>query len=496
MNDGAERNLSRGTRLGSGPSAALAEAAGGFELEGMQWLHRFMNLADIAHVRELERNGLCSGDVAAELLSGLSWLATVDEDSLAWDPGVGDIYDNRTLFLRDRIGSAVDHLHAGRARREATTTAWHLSCRRELLGLAEGLLDLVEALGVVARNEATTFMPDFTYLQHAQPTTLAHYLLTFAGPLQRDLDRVLGAFGSIDRSPAGAGSVNGTALPLDRHRLADDLGFPDLVVHTRDAMWMPDVAFELATVCASPLVTAGRLADELIIWSTAEFGYFEASDEHARNSVIMPQKKNPYGLAYVRGASRAALGSVTGAAATQFSPTGQPDNRLLSYFDNPARLRRSGNALALLAEILLRGNFDRTRLGDAAMKGFTNATDICDMLTAEQGIANRVAHRIVGRAVRQAVEQGRDMIVESDLHDAAAALEVELAPLASPELLGDAAGLLQRRTSVGGAAPDSVSQMLESLDETVARHRSWTSDGRHRDDQTEASLLAHAGAHT
>lgn len=461
------------SRLTGGPSALLASTAFAFELEGIEELFDGMNLADLAHLFELAEAGIVDQATLGDVGGALVKLADEGPSAVAWNPAQGDIYNNRTVWLREQVGAAADYLHAGRARREATTLAWHLACRSGLLNLNDALVELLRTLRDLSNQHRNTVMPDFTYLQHAQPTSLAHYLLGFVAPLRRDVIRLTELFTRVDLSPAGSGSVNGTALPISRERIASDLAFSGVVEHTRDAMWMPDVAVELANMSASPMVTAGRIADELVVWSTSEFGYFVCADAHSRSSVIMPQKKNPYGLTHIRGTARAALGVVAAVYSTQMTPTGQPDNRLLSYVEGPRQLRITADSLRLLAEILREGTFDVAALAAASATGHTYATDLCDALTVEHGLPNRVAHKIVGRAVRTCEDRHGRTVNNDDLLDAAASFGIELERGVDLERFTDPGALLNLRASSGGAGERALRELMSSADRAIDAGTAW-----------------------
>jgi argininosuccinate lyase len=196
-------------------------------------------------------------------------------------------------------------------------------------------------------EEFSARMADYTYLQPAQATSFGHYLLTFAYPLVRDLDRLQALYRRTNLSPAGCGSVNGSRLPQDRTRLAGLLGFDGQVPHARDAMWQPDGPIEMLAMIVAALVNLDRLAEDLQIFATAEFDLIDLADSHARASVIMPQKKNPYALTYVRGVANEMIGMLAGVAALGRTPSGQVDNRVFIWRCTP-RLgnRRRGGKVA------------------------------------------------------------------------------------------------------------------------------------------------------
>jgi argininosuccinate lyase len=323
-------------------------------------------------------------------------------------------------------------------------------------------------LGETAAAHRTTLMPDYTYLQHAQPTTLGHYLLGFAYPLARSLGRLERALELVNRCPAGAGSVNGSRFPIDRERLARSLRFDGVVTHTRDAMWAPDLPLTVLAELVAAMTTVDRLVEELELWATAEFGFVTLADRHCRTSVIMPQKKNPYALSMIRGHARSALGDYVAVVATNLTPSGQPDNRAASYERVPVVLRRCTDSIGLLAEVIAQIEFDTDRMAAEAASGFAYATDLCDYLVVETGIDNRTAHRIVGLAVRQAIDAGRTDLVAQDLAAAAAELDVTL-PTLDPHDVDrqrDLLHLIDVRKGIGAAG--AVDPMIDELSSLAA----------------------------
>jgi len=448
-------------RLVEGPSDLTAVVAFGAELTSYARLWRWLSIADMAHVRGLAGAEAITPEIEQELLREL--LSTHSLDMPLLDPGKGDLYSNRFAHLRTTIGPVVDHIHTGRARREATTIAWHLETRSRIEAAIASVARLVGALLSVAESHSTTLMSDFTYLQHAHPTTLGHYLLGFAYPLTRDLRRLTAALESMNRSPAGSGSVNGSRIPIDRVKLAEDLEFDGLLTHNRDAMWAPDVALDPMWAIMSAMITIDRLSEELQLWATAEFGYFEPADRHSRTSVIMPQKKNPYGLAMIRGHARDQVGHLISVVTTNLTPTGQPDNRIRAYGEVPASLERLEGAAGLLAEHLELGEFDTVALAKSAGSDFTTATEICDWMTFEHGVGNRDAHTVVGKAVRHAIERGGDSLTVEDIQEAASELEVEL-PSIEPGVLDslqDPMTTLEHRTGLGSVT--DLERMIQEL---------------------------------
>ncbi|MFQ5577404.1 MAG: lyase family protein, partial [Anaerolineae bacterium] len=458
----SKSHLGQGDRFAEGPAPELVAAPFTLEAGDGPLLHPGLNLADLAHAVMLIEAGLIPPAPGAQLLAELLALHAIPAADFPFDPAHGDAYTNREQYLRRRIPRAAGWLKAGRPRREATTIAYLLAVRARLLALSGALTRLLRAILTLAEAHPATLMPDYTYLQPAQPTTLAHYLLTFAHPVARDLDRLRSAFARANRSPAGSGSVNGSRLPLNRDRLAELLGFDGLALHTRDAMWQPDLPIEVMAVAVAALVNADRLAEDLQIWASAEFGMVELADRHSRISLIMPQKKNPYSLAFVRGAAREMIGQLAGMAALGATPSGQVDNRIFAYGGVPRALERAAAAANLLAATLSGLSVKREVMARRAAQGLSGATDLADVIMLEANLDAGTAHRIVGRAARAALELGQPL--DAPLLDAAAA-EITGAPLTLPEatVAGamDPAAIVGSRRGPGGAAPEPVTALSD-----------------------------------
>ncbi|MEK9164217.1 MAG: lyase family protein, partial [Chloroflexota bacterium] len=320
-----------------------------------------------------------------------------------------------------------------------------------------------------------------------------HYLLTFVYPMLRDLDRARAAFARTNVSPAGSGSVNGSRLPLDRTRLAELLGFDAVIPHTRDAMWQADGPIEIAALLAAALVNLDRLAEDLQIFSTAEFGLVELADRHTRASVIMPQKKNPYSLAYVRGVCGEAIGTLAAMAAVGKTPSGQIDNRMFAYGDIPRALSTATGAAHLMAEVLRGLSVNTARAAQRASEDFIGATDLAEVIMFKCGLDYKTAHDLVGRAVRAALDSGTTTLT-ADLLNAASVQTQHVASLQglTPEEIAEAidpARIVAARTGPGGAAEAPVAHMVAECREALADHLRWSVAARGRIAAAESSVL-------
>lgn len=389
----SDQVLEIGSRLKSAPAASMVHSVFALELSHQGYLFEAMGQADLAYtLTAMELNTIPPG--AGRQL--LAFLLELQERPVSFeaDPARGDMYTNREAWLAERT-DAVGWLGAGRARREATTTAFFIVMREGLLELGQAVVRL--AGGLIARADAhkRSVMPDYTYLQAAQPTTFGHYLLGFAYPLLRDLERLEVLFARFNRSPMGCGSTNGSRLAQGRQQMAELLGFAGVIEHGRDAMWQPDLCIETASILTACAVNLSRLAEDLQIFGAQEFGLVELDDSHARASKIMPQKKNPFALTHIRGVANRMIGLSASVSATARTPSGQPDNRLFLYGELPEAMTLVMNAVELMAEVLAKISFNTERGRQLVASGWVMATDLAETLVQECELDFRSAHRLV-----------------------------------------------------------------------------------------------------
>src|SRR5580704_14137118 len=465
--------LGVGERLTEAPSRLLIGIAFTRELQAQQGLTRAIGWVDLAHTMTLTERGIIPRESARALVATL---LALDEARASFAPAAdcGDLYTNREAWLAERT-EAVGWLGVARARREALTTAYHLTFCDELLGLGEALAKAAEVLNAVSLRHRDALMPDYTYLQAAQPTTFGHYLQSFSWPILRDLDRVRPLFDRVDQCPAGIGSSNGSVTMQDRRKLADRLGFRKPVRHARDAMWQVDIALEAAAVAVTAAVNLDRLAEDLMIFASAEFGFVRLADRHARASKIMPHKRNPYALAFVRAVANRLIGVQAGIAAAGRTPSGQMDNRFFTFEAVPDAVRSAGEVASLVAEFVDGLSINETRALAALDDRSACTSDLAERLMGATGIDYRSAHGVVGRLVGTLEENGRSL-AGATLSDVGNALRAAGLPTdgVTDELIAaalDLAACAAARTDVGGAAPEEVTAMASVLAEAVGEHR-------------------------
>jgi argininosuccinate lyase len=484
MSDPPEGYLGAGGPLRRGPAPELVEAGYALELADAPLLGRGLGLADLAHVIALD------AIPESDRRSLLGALAALLDEELEIDARYGDVVNVRERVLAERIGTAAGWLNAGRPRREAGRIAFRLALRTRVLDLAAAVVRFATGLVDLAERERGTPMPDYTYLQAAQPTTVGHWVLSFAYPALRDAERLRGDYAWVNRSPGGAGGVNGSRFPLERERIAALLGFAGPVSHTRDAMWQTDGLSDLVSHAAITATGASRFAEDLELYGSDEFGLLRIGDELCRASALMPQKRNPYALVVLRGGAGTLIGRAAGVMATQRTPSGRTDNLLYAYREVCDSVDIAARLLRLAAAVAESVTVDSERAVRAVRESRVMATDLAEAISVATGLDYRSAYDIVGRAVAAGV-------LDAEALDAAA-LEVLGRPLAlDAELVADALdpeAALATRTVPGGAAPAPMATMLADCRAAVTDAGRWIEREREAVERAEGELIARATA--
>ena len=490
--EGRKTNKAAG-RFTKGPAPELVSSGFRMEVNDSELLYYGMSLADLAHVIMLIEIDLIPQDARDALISALLEMHSLSEDEIDFKNDLVDVYTNRTEMLYRRTPETAGWLQAGRPRREVSTLAYLIITRAELLEVIKYVLKLMDALLEFCEDHRSTLVPDYTYLQRAHPTTLAHYMLTFVQHMARDLDRMQSVYKRTNKSPACAGSTNGSRLPIDRELVAGLLGFKGLVVHTRDAMWQSDGPIELISSTLAILSNIDRLAEDLQVWATSEFNFIDLSERHSRLSVIMPQKKNPYSLAYIRGVAREMIGRLSGTAALQMTPSGQVDNRIFTYGMVPRGLMQTKEALKLFSATIssLKVNKDEMRL--ATVDSLVGATDLAEEIMMRYGIHAQAAHSIVGQAIRFSIQEGKS--IKADLINDAAMDIINCSLDISDDHISkimDPESIIETRTGPGGTSSKSVNKMITDLRNKSNDSNHWRKSEKSWLKRSEKSLVERA----
>ncbi len=481
-----------------GPARELIES--GFALENADagFLHRGLNLADIAHVLDLARRDLVPAEAQKALLALLLEVTEVAAEDFPYDPMNGEPYNSREKYFVSRIGDVAGWLHAGRPRREAARVALRLHLRRQLTELVAAAADFAVETTARSVEHAETLLPDQTYLQQAQPSTFGHYLLSFVYPCVRDARRLLDELDWVDCSPGGAGCVNGTRLLEDRAPIAAALGFDGVIEHTRDAMWQVDGLVHILATAASLLSNFSKLSEDLEIFSSSEFDFVDLDDSFTRSSILMPNKRNPYALAIVRGASGVLIGRLTGFLAVTKSPSARSDNLIFAYGEVPRALDLSLTITRLMTGVVRTLRVNGERMREELDRGYTQATDLAEHLVQRLGVDYRTAYVVVGNTVRGAARAGLTgaQITGEMIDEVALAQTGQAWGLAGTDLseVLDPWKIVLSRQADGGAAPAALARMTTALEGSIetlaAQARARTAEF----DRAEDALLAAARA--
>ncbi len=505
MSDGpavAARSSQRPRRIAGpskeAPAPELVQAGFAWEIADAPLLHHGLNLADIGHVLDLRARGLIPPEATAELLRVLLDAYHTSPEDFPYDAASGEVYNSRECHFVARIGDAAGWLHAGRPRREAARVALRLLLRSQTARLIDVGAEFASTSAEVAERHAETFMGDQTYLQQAQPSTFGHYLLAFVPPALRDGERFCAALEQINKSPGGAGCVNGSRLLQDRDTISRSLGFDGVITHTRDAMWQTDVFIDLLATSASMIANQAKLAEDLEIWSSQEFDYIELAGGFTRASVLMPQKRNPYSLSIIRGASGVIIGRLSGFLAVVKSPSARSDNLIFAYGEIPRALDFTTRVSALTTGVVRTMTVNTERMWSELLRGFAQATDLAEYVMVSAGVDYRSAYNIVGRAVRAASRQGLCGVDISTAMLENAATEVCGTSLGlDPEDLAKALHprhIVATRKAAGGAAPGEVRSMARDFAEHATRLRKRAHSEQRRYKDSERALIEQATA--
>jgi argininosuccinate lyase len=462
-----------GGRFASGPAEAMAALSASTHFD---WRLAPYDIAGSrAHAKVLHNAHLLTDDELEQMLAALDVLEA-DVKSGAFTPTVADedVHTALERGLLERAGAELGgKLRAGRSRNDQVATLFRMWLRDAVRRVATGVLDVVDALIAQANAHQGAVMPGRTHLQHAQPVLLGHHLLAHAQALVRDVDRLTDWDTRTAVSPYGSGALAGSSLGLDPDAVAKELGFDSAVENSIDGVAARDFAAEAAFVLAMIGVNLSRIAEEVIIWTTAEFGYAKLDDAWSTGSSIMPQKKNPDVAELTRGKSGRLIGNLSGLLASlkaqplAYNRDLQEDKEPL--FDSVEQLELLLPALAGMISTLV---FDTERMAALAPAGFTLATDIAEWLVIH-GVPFRVAHEAAGECVRVAEARGVGL---EDLTDDEFA---KVHPALTPEVRNvlTVHGSIASRDAHGGTAPVRVAQQTERLIDTVARYRDWTTRG-------------------
>ncbi len=447
-----DANAMWGGRFTESPDALMEaiNASIGFDKR----LYRQDITGSMAHAAMLARQGIISQEDATAIRKGLvTILREIEEGRFPFRTDLEDIHMNIEARLKELIGAPAGRLHTARSRNDQVATDFRLWVRETIDEVRAALRRLIGALLDQAEAGADWVMPGFTHLQIAQPVTWGHHMLAYVEMFARDESRFADARARMNESPLGAAALAGTSFPIDREFTARELGFARPAANSLDAVSDRDFALEFladAAICATHM---SRFAEEIVIWSTAQFGFVTLSDRFSTGSSIMPQKKNPDAAELLRAKGGRIVGALVGLLTVMkglplaYSKDMQEDKEQL--FDAADTLLLS---LAVMEGIVRDMKPNREALRAAAATGFSTATDLADWLVRRLGMPFREAHHVTGSLVRRAEEKGVDLadLTLEDMQAVHPAITEEVFDVLSVEKS------VASRTSLGGTAPERV----------------------------------------
>ena len=409
MSDNNSSNAMWGGRFASGPDAIMESINASIDFDKRMAVQDIAG--SIAHATMLAKQNIITASDAEAIKEGLlTILSEIENGTFEYSKALEDIHMNIESRLKEIIGEPAGRLHTGRSRNDQVATDFKLWTRDQCDAIIEGLTELMKALIDQAEAGADTVMPGFTHLQVAQPVTWGHHMMAYVEMFARDRSRFLDARTRMNESPLGAAALAGTGFPIDRHDTAQALGFSAPSANSLDAVSDRDFALEFlsaSSICATHL---SRFAEELVIWSSAQFKFVTLSDRFSTGSSIMPQKKNPDAAELIRAKVGRITGSLVGLLMVMkglplaYSKDMQEDKE--QVFDASDSLML---ALAAMTGMISDMEPNVASLETAAASGFSTATDLADWLVRDLGMPFREAHHITGALVAKAEEKGCDL---------------------------------------------------------------------------------------
>lgn len=452
----AVANTMWGGRFAGGPSAIMAEINASIGFDQKMWRQDLAGSR--AHCRMLVKSGILSEEDGTQILEGLDQVAEeLAEGRFEFSTALEDIHMNVENRLRELIGPVAGRLHTARSRNDQVATDFKLWVRDAYDRLDQALKRLQEVLIELAEDHTETVMPGYTHLQVAQPVTFAHHLLAYVEMLGRDRSRVADGRARMNESPLGAAALAGTPFPIDREMTAEELGFHGPMPNSLDAVSDRDFALDYMATGSILAMHLSRLAEEIVLWCSAGFGFVRLSDKFTTGSSIMPQKRNPDAAELMRAKPGRIFGHLIGLLTVMkglpltYSKDMQEDKEPVFEVDTTL-----GLCLAAMIGMVEDMEPVPDAMRNATQAGHPTATDLADWLVREIGVPFREAHHITGSVVAAADARGVDL----------ATLPLEVLVDIDPRITADALKVLSvdesvaARRSFGGTAPERVRQAL------------------------------------
>ena len=416
-------------------------------------LYKYDINGSIAHATMLGKQGIIPKEDADLICASLKdILADIQDGKISFSVEAEDIHMNIETLLIERIGEVGKRLHTGRSRNDQVALDIRLYMKEELTNIKRLLVELCESILKLASENCDTVMPGYTHLQKAQPITLGHHAMAYCSMFLRDIDRLNDCFKRTNVCPLGSGALAGTTYPIDREFVASELGFDSVTINSLDGVSDRDFLIEAASCFSTIMMHLSRYCEELVIWSSNEFGFVEMDDAYSTGSSIMPQKKNPDVCELIRGKSGRVFGSLQALLTMMkglplaYNKDMQEDKEAI--FD---AVDTTKGCLEIFNSMLNGCTFNKIRMRNSSLSGFTNATDAADYMV-KKGVPFRDAHKVIGEMVFDCIEKNCSL------------LDIELADLKKyhecfENDFYDAISLetcVNTRSAIGAPSPSSV----------------------------------------
>lgn len=460
-----------GGRFERSPEALAAEFGASLPIDKQMWREDIEG--SVAHATMLASVGVITPEDAQAIAAGLAEIAgEIERGTFVWDIADEDVHMAIERVLTERIGPAGARLHTGRSRNDQVVTDLRLHLKRLLLTYMAAVNELRGALVALAQRYPNAVMPGYTHLQRAQPVLVAHHLLAYAQMLSRDFTRARHAYEAADTLVLGSAALAGTTYPLDRDMVARALGFGAVSANSLDAVSDRDFVADALYACALCQVHLSRLSEEIIIWSTGEFGFVTLDDSYSTGSSIMPQKKNPDFAELIRGKTGRVIGDLVGLLATlkglplAYNKDMQEDKE--GVFD---ALLTTTTSLRVMSGMVETIRLNEPAMARAAVGGFMAATDLADYLVTK-GLPFRDAHEVVGKIVLRCEHEGITLqdLTPGDYAAIDPLFGEDIASYLTPQ------SAVARRTTSGGTAPARVAEQLEVTAADLGADNAWVGE--------------------
>ena len=456
----------RNGRFKTGMTDEAAEYTSSFDADKL--LFEADIKTNFAHTSMLKHEGIIDSDIADNILCGLDSLKEEGFDALVFDPSVEDVHMAIENYVTSKIGPQAGFMHTAKSRNDQVATDIRLVLRERIIGIQIGILEFMEGIVEMAGEHLNDVFIGFTHLQHAQPITIAHHLMAHVQALKRDYERLEDTYKRVNLNPLGSAAMATTSFPINRELTTKLLGFDSYLENSMDGVsardFVAETVFDLTALCT----TLSKICEELILWSTYEFGVIDMADEYSSTSSIMPQKKNPDVAELARGKSTIVNGELV-TILTILKAIPYTYNRDLQEITPHLwnALKVTEDTLSIVTRMLLSVKFNTERCAELAGRNFATATDLADIMVREKQVPFRTAHKIVGRIVNEATSNNmvEEDITSDFIDDIAVDLGFDKLYL-DDELIQKALNPTENvkiRRVVGGPAPEMVDLARDNI---------------------------------